>query len=136
MKFHVSISCEPEEMCSIRHQKPLQTLGRHGFERHTRRYRIPLSNSGYQNNLYILGHRSHQSNVVPAICEPICGNTRTTCPLRISIYYKSFICDDNLTTQHRLLKCKLKLCKRVSTAYISTPSSNSWGYCPTCLARR
>jgi hypothetical protein len=51
MKFNVSISCEPEEMCSIRHQKPLQTLRTHGFERHTHRYRILLSNSSYQNNL-------------------------------------------------------------------------------------
>jgi hypothetical protein len=52
MKFRVSISCEPEQMCSIRHQKLLQTLRRHGSERHARRYLILLSNSGYQNNLY------------------------------------------------------------------------------------
>jgi hypothetical protein len=52
MKFHVSISFEPEELSSIYHQKPLQTFGRHVFERHTHRYLILLSNSGYQNNLY------------------------------------------------------------------------------------
>jgi hypothetical protein len=52
MKFHVSISCETEEMCSIRHQKALQTPRRHGSEGHSGRYRILLSNSGYKNNLY------------------------------------------------------------------------------------
>ncbi len=84
----------------------------------------------------VLRRRSHQSNDVPTICEPICGTTRRICSLRISIYYISFICDDNFTTQHRLLRRKLKLCKRVSTAYNSTPSSNSWGYGQTCLAIR
>ncbi len=84
----------------------------------------------------VLRCRSHQSNIVPTICEPICGTTRRACPLRISIYYKSFTFCDNFTTQHRLLKRKLKLCKRVSTAYTLTTSSNSWGYCPTCLATR
>jgi hypothetical protein len=44
-------------MCSIRHQKPLQNLGRHGFERHTRRYRIMLPNNGYQNNLYSIAQQ-------------------------------------------------------------------------------
>jgi hypothetical protein len=52
MKFHVSISCEPDEMCSIRHQKQLQTLRRHGSKGHTHHYLIILSNSDYQNNLY------------------------------------------------------------------------------------
>jgi hypothetical protein len=84
----------------------------------------------------VFRRRSHQLNVVPTICEIISGTTRRTCPLRISIYYKSFICNDNFTTRHRLLKRKLKLCKRVFTAYTSTPSSNSWGYRQTCLTRR
>ncbi len=84
----------------------------------------------------VLRRRSHQSNIVPTICEPICGTTRRTYTLRISIYYKSFICDHNFTTKHRLLKHKLKLRKRVSTAYTVTPSSKLWGCQPTCLARR
>ncbi len=84
----------------------------------------------------VLRRRSHQSNVVPTMCEPICGTTRRTCPLRINIYYKSFTCSRTFCTQHLLLKRKLKLCKRVTTAYNSTPSSNSWGYRPTCLAIR
>jgi hypothetical protein len=69
----------------------------------------------------VLRSRSHQSNVVPTICEPIFGTTRRTCTLRISIYYKSFTCSRIFCTQHRLLKRKLKICKRVSTAYTLTP---------------
>ncbi len=48
------ISCKTEQMCSIRCQKPLQTLGRYGSERHTRRYPILLINRGFQNNLYTI----------------------------------------------------------------------------------
>ncbi len=84
----------------------------------------------------VLRLRSHQSNVVSTICEPICGTTWRTCPLIISIYYKWFKFSHNFTTQLRLLKRKLKLCKRASKAYTITPSSNSWGYRPTYLARR
>ncbi len=74
-------------------------------------------------------------NVVPTICEPICCTTRRTCRLRISIYYKSFMWNHNFTKQHRSLKRKLKLCKRVSTLFGVTPLSNLWGYYPTCPAR-
>ncbi len=84
----------------------------------------------------VLHRRSIQLNVLPNICQPKCGTTRKICPLRISIYYKSFKYNHNFTTQHRLLRCKLKLCNRVSTAYTLTSSSNSWDYRPTCLARR
>jgi hypothetical protein len=48
MKFHAIVSCEPEEICSICHQRPLQIIGRHRFEMHTLRYLILLSNNGYQ----------------------------------------------------------------------------------------
>jgi hypothetical protein len=84
----------------------------------------------------VLRRRSHQSNDVPTICEPICGTTRRTCPLRISTCCGPSTCGRTFCTQHRLLKRKLKLCKRVSTAYTLTPPNNSWGYRPTCLARR
>ncbi len=52
--------------------------------------------------------------------------------------FKKFLHNISSTfcTQHRLLKRKLKLCKRVSTLFGITPSSNLWGYRPTCLARR
>jgi hypothetical protein len=84
----------------------------------------------------VLRRRSHQSNVVLTICKPICCTKQITYPLRMSIYYKSFTCNYNFTKQHRLLKRKLKLWKRICTAYTSTPSSSSWGYHPNCSARR
>jgi hypothetical protein len=134
MKFHVSIICETEEMVSICYQKPLQTLGRHGPERHTGLCLTMLLNSAYQNNLYIIALQIDsikcRSNYLPANMQYY---TRSTCLLRINIYYKSFTYKYNFTTQQWLLKRKLKIYKRVSTAYILNTSTNSWGYLPTCL---
>jgi hypothetical protein len=124
MKFHVSISFESEEIGSICHQKPLQILRRDRSERHTHRYRILLSNSGYQNNLYIIAPQiasiKRRSNYLRANLRYYTKDFF----LRTSIYYKSFTCSRTFCTQHRLLKRKLKFFKRVSTAYTVTPSSD------------
>jgi hypothetical protein len=128
MNPHVIISFELEKICSICHQKSLQTLGRHGIFKG-----IP-ANIKYRYKIVIM-------NSLSSIAPQIDSIKRRSNYLRANMLYhkkdlffknkyfcyKSFKCNYILTTHHRLFKYKLKLCQRVSTAYTVTLSSNWWG---------